>query len=194
MCASFFWGRALEHKNLTWNIQQAANWLSQVTFLLFGEGFLVIFTPPLGICTSNSFIYGGCVTSCIHWLQITKFYLLLRQHSHLKYAIAVHSGSYFRGWGFLKPLFHIVVRDAGKKEKKNTKKGHFLYAVFKVLIFFYKTSHKRRGKMNESKNKNTIRVLKMCSDTEIVIPKETWVNCLPNGVKRLKLLNGPTQQ
>lgn len=57
------------------------------------------------------------------WLRITKFHLLLMQHSHLHCTIALHSGSYFRGLQFfLHPHFMCCcdqnARDEGKTKTK----------------------------------------------------------------------------
>lgn len=106
------------------------------------------------------------------WLRITKFHLLLRQHSHLKCTIAVHSGSYFRGWGFLNPLFHIVVTKMckmwAKKKRTHKKESLFICCIKSFHSFPNILCYSQR---NMSK-----------------LPVQ------PNGVKRLKLFNGPTQQ
>lgn len=141
-----------------------------------GRFFLVIFTPPMGICTSNSFIYGGMHSL---WLRITKFHLLLRQHSHLKCTIAVHSESYFRGWGFLNPystLLWLKCARCGQKRKKPRKNSHFLYAVFKVFISFHlKTKYPIKGRGGDEliqKQKDSTSVTNVTQIQRLLFPKK----------------------
>lgn len=109
------------------------------------------------------------------WLRITKFHLLLRQHSHLKCTIAVHSGSYFRGWGFLNPLFHIVVTKMHEMRAKCC--IYMLYLKFSVFSTYKQNIPLKEGG-NEliQKQKHSTSVKNMLGYRDCY-SQRNWVNC-----------------